>query len=151
MLKSFDQFVNEEREGIFKGDLRVGASRAFINRSKDKIAYRVLEFIYKSGEKGRSYTDIVRFIVSLKGREYDWKKDRGYWATNLLVYGRSRGPYRIQNEQSGGGLLLTYCDRVGKNYILKPWVKRFFDLEEFEGMDLSDESIDFLSKLGEFE
>lgn len=151
MLKSFSQFVNEEREGIFKGDLRVGASRAFINRSKDKIAYRVLEFIYKSGEKGRSYTDIVKFIVSLKGKEYNWKEDRGYWATNLLVYGGGRRPYGFQSERSGGGLLQTYCDKVGKNYVLKSWAKKFFDLEEFEGMDLSDESIDFLSKLGEFE
>ena len=149
MLKSFSQFVNEEREGIFKGDLRVGASRAFINRSKDKIAYQVLEFIYKSGEKGRSYTDIVKFIVGLKGKEYNWKEDRGYWATNLLAYGRGYGPYG-PSEKSGGDLLSTYCDKVGKNYVLKPFAKKFFDLEEFEGMDLSDESIDFLSKLGGF-
>lgn len=149
MLKSFSQFVNEEREGIFKGDLRVGASRAFINRSKDKTAYRVLEFIYKSGEKGRSYTDIVKFIVSLKGKEYNWQEDRGYWATNLLVYGRGYGPYG-PSSKLGGGLLSTYCDKAGKNYVLKPFARKFFDLEEFEGIDLSDESIDFLSKLGGF-
>ncbi len=72
MLKSFDQFVNESRrEGIFKGDLRTGASPAFIERSKNTTAYKVLKFIYDSGEQGRRYTDIVRFIVEdLRGEEY---------------------------------------------------------------------------------
>lgn len=143
MLKSFNQFVNEEREGIFKGGLRKGASRAFINRSKKTMAYKVLEFIYRSGEKGRRYTDIVKFIVeSNTNREYDWQTDRGYWGTNLLQYGMWK---------EGGNLLGTYCNKVGKNWVLKPEIKEFFDLEEFGDLDVSPESIEFLSKLSLFE
>lgn len=145
MLKSFVQFVNEAREGIFKGDLRLGASRKFINRSKDTTAYRVLDFIYRSGDEGRRYTDITRFIVGLDGREYDPKLHRGWWGTNLLAYGGWRG-----EGKSGGNLLGTYCDKAGKGYVLKPWVKDFFDIEEFGDLDVSPESIEFLSKLNAF-
>lgn len=143
MLKSFAEFVNESREGIFKGGLRPGASRAFINRSKSTTAYQVLKFIYDSGEEGRRYTDIVKFIVELKGEEYDYKTHRGHWATNLLVYG--------YGNSIGGGLLQTYCDKVEKKYVLKPWAKEFFDLEEFGDLDVSPEAISFLSRLTSLE
>lgn len=146
MLKSFTEFVNEERQGIFKGDLRVGANRAFINRAKKTTAYRVLEFIYLGGEVGRRYSEIVRFIVEeVKGRPYDWRKDRGYWATQLLSYNDYWGRY-----ESRTGLLERYCDNVDNRYVLKPWAREFFKLESFSDLDVSPDALDFLTKLNAF-
>lgn len=141
MLKSFDQFVNESRrEGIFRGDLRTGASSAFIERSKNTTAYKVLNFIYESGEEGRRYTDIVKFIVEeIKGAKYDRSK-RGYWGTNLVhfnTFNREKKP-----------LLYTYAMKNPEGrWILKPEVKEFFDLQEFGDLEISKDSIDLLSMI----
>ena len=141
MLKSFDQFVNESRrEGIFKGDLRTGASSAFIERSKNTTAYKVLNFIYDSGEQGRRYTDIVRFIVEdLRGEEYTRDK-RGWWGTQLVHFNR------FNREKKP--LLYTYAMKNPEGrWILKPEVKEFFDLQEFGDLEISKDSIDLLSKI----
>jgi hypothetical protein len=141
MLKSFDQFVNEaRREGIFRGDLNKGASPAFIERSKETTAYKVLKFIYDSGENGRRYTDIVKFIVEdLRGGEYTRDK-RGYWGTNLVHYNR------FNRERLP--LLYTYAMKNSEGrWVLKPQTKEFFDLQEFGDLDLSAGSIDLLAKI----
>jgi hypothetical protein len=142
MLLSFNRFVNEaKREGIFTGGLKTGASQAFIDRSKKTTSYKILKFIYSAGEEGRRYTDIVKFIVEdLGGDRYDHKIHRGWWATNLI--------YKDPFNRDKNPLLYSYAEKNSAGrWVLNSKTREFFDLQEFGDLDISQDSIDFLSRL----
>ena len=99
---------------------------------------RVLDFIKKGGERGRSFTEIQRFVCRMNGIDWDEREKtvvvstplvpvvfdanlvprrkprrryRGYWCTNLLGGCESTG-YRP-------GILPRYCLRNGQgNWVL---------------------------------
>jgi hypothetical protein len=136
-LLGFDQFIGEA--GIFSGDLTMMSIKA-LEKAKHTRAYKILEFIFESGESGVRYTDITKFIVEkLKGEKYDHRIHRGHWATNLLGSG-----YR----QSSRGLLYLYCQKTESGrWKLNPETRQFFDEERELYSKLSDKSRDFLSAL----
>ena len=109
------------------------------------MKYKVLKFIWQSGTSGRKYTDIVKFILGLKGQTYT-NDLRGYWATNLVG---SFGFY------GGGkpGLLSLYCSKnQDKKWILTDsnLRKHFLEKEsELSGFEKGD--IEVLDLLGMFE
>lgn len=96
--------------------------------SEDSITYRVLRFVWESGQTGRRYSEIVRFIVEeIKNEKYDSSK-RGYWATNLIL---RTGYFNKEKE----GILIKYA---GKNdqgrWILKdPLLIAHFDGADADG------------------
>lgn len=89
---------------------------------------QIIEFV-KASPSGRTFTEIQRFIVELKGYDYDEKtlinswavrnkgakpkyarRWRGYWCTYLLGGG-------IGNCYGPGLLRLNGCKKVGKAWV----------------------------------
>jgi hypothetical protein len=134
-LLGFDQFIGEA--GIFSGDLTMMSIKA-LEKAKHTRAYKILEFIFESGESGVRYTDITKFIVEkLKGEKYDHRIHRGHWATNLLG-----------SEYGTPGLLRLYCQKTESGrWKLNPETRQFFDEVRELYSKLSDKSLDFLSAL----
>jgi hypothetical protein len=94
--------------------------------------YEVLKHI-KNHPEGLTFGEIQRFVVEAHGLNYDeferftcvWngrkisrRKYRGWWCDNLL--GACKSPYRGRV-----GILIEFCDKVGKKYFLKPDAKIF--------------------------
>ena len=83
-VATYSQFINEARTKEWIDDIEDKDGKLHNVRSDDTTKIKVLEFIYESGDDGRRYTDIVRFIVEdIGGDTYHHTTHRGYWATNL--------------------------------------------------------------------
>lgn len=134
-LHSFNQFIGEA--GIFSGDLTSLSIKA-LNRAKNTKAYKILEFIFESGENGRRYTDIVKFIVEdLNGDVYNHEIHRGWWAANLLG-----------GQWSHRGLLYLYCKKLENGrWKVNDETTKFFESESELYKDLSQKESDLLNKL----
>lgn len=116
--------------GIYRGGLTNLAIEA-LEKKKSTVAFKILEYIHQSGEMGRSHTEVVTFILSLKGRRYTHETDRGYYATNL--YGSDNRPYWIRNgsRRSNPGLYELYCEKAeGGRRRLNMETADFFDEQE---------------------
>lgn len=115
-ILTYIEFLNEAQEWLetgkkestdLSGKRTVTSDKMSISRTNK---YKILEYIFKSGNEGRRYTDIIKFIVEdLKGGKYNWKTDRGYYATNLLG----------SRFDTGGSILYKYCNKNSEN---KKWV-----------------------------
>lgn len=111
-------------------------------KSGNTITYKILKFIWESEKIGRKYSEILRFILDLKGIESSRSK-RGYWATSLLG-----------DRHTGRGILRIYCKKNedGRWVLTDINLKKHFLLtqtEEFKGMDAMD--IEIINTLGMFE
>jgi hypothetical protein len=116
--------------GIYQGGLTDLAIEA-LEKKKNTTAFKILEYIQQSGEMGRSHTEIVKFILSLKGRTYNHETDRGYYATNL--YGSDNRPFWIRGEskRSNPGLYELYCEKTEDGrWKLNTKAADFFDEQE---------------------
>ena len=119
--------------GIYQGGLNDLAIEA-LEKKKSTTAFKILEYIHQSGEMGRSHTEIVKFILSLKGRTYNHETDRGYYATNL--YGSDNRPYWIRGgrDRSNPGLYALYCEKTEDGrWRLNMETADFFDEQEGVG------------------
>ena len=141
-VATYSQFVNEARTKEWLDDVDDKFGKINRIRIDDTTKIRVLEYIYESGENGRSYTDIVKFIVEeIKGMTYDWKKHRGYWATNLTA---SVGFWGGKNS----GLLTQYCEKNenGRWVLANAKLKSYFMKSDFRGV-LDDDAMSALKDL----
>jgi hypothetical protein len=119
--------------GIYRGGLTDLAIEA-LEKKKSTIAFKILEYIHQSGEMGRSHTEVITFILSLKGRAYTHETDRGYYATNL--YGSDDRPFwlRAGSRRSNPGLYELYCEKAdGGRWRLNMKTADFFDEQEGVG------------------
>ena len=120
----------DKSSGIYQGGLTRLAIEA-LEKKKSTIAFKILEYIYQSGEMGRSHTEVVTLILGLKGRTYNHTTDRGYYATNL--YGSDNRPFWIRNgsRRSNPGLYELYCEKAeGGRWKLNRETADFFDEQE---------------------
>ena len=118
--------------GIYRGGLTDLAIEA-LEKKKSTIAFKILEYIHQSGEMGRSHTEVVTFILRIKGRTYNHTTDRGYYATNL--YGSNDGQYwQGILDRTNPGLYALYCEKAdGGRWRLNMETADFFDEQEGVG------------------
>jgi len=119
-IKSYQQFINENRNKKWLDD--VTDNRGHINKimTADTVRIKTLEFIYKSGKNGRSYTDIVRFIVEeLNGKTYHHTVNRGNYS-GLLTGVPSSYRRTTQNDHApmATGILYKYCEKIKNKWVL---------------------------------
>lgn len=116
-IKSYQQFINENRTKEWLDD--VEDSQGYVNKimTGDTVRIKTLEFIYKSGKKGRTYTDIVRFIVEeLNGKTYHHTVNRGNYSGLLTGI---PSPYsRNERPPMATGILYKYCENIKNKWVL---------------------------------
>ena len=115
-IKNYTEYIAESSKyNWIETDLdsrgrSTGKMRVSPEESKSTMKYKVLRFIFESGKRGRRYTDIVKYIVEeLHNRVYDYRTDRGYWATNLL--GANSWYEARRDGPRAYGILNKYCNR----------------------------------------
>ena len=64
--------------------------------------WRTLKYIKASGEKGRTRTEVVKFLFDISnGKDsYNPISDRGYWSTNIW------------------NIIFSWCDQEGRKYTI---------------------------------
>lgn len=115
-------------------------------RLDDTTRIRILEFIYEAGNEGRSYTDIVRFIVeTIKGETYNWKTHRGYGSGQLTGI---PGHHWTNQGAQKYGLLYKYCKKNenGRWVLANDKLLAYFMKSDFRGM-LDDDALNALGDL----
>jgi hypothetical protein len=147
-IKSYTEYILESIKYIpttVKHHERRGGrylwSDRIVKTKVDSKQMKILEFIYKSGEEGRRYTDILRFIVEdLNGDKYTNDK-RGIYSDNLIGLPR-RGP-------SQQGMLHKYCNKNdnGKWVLNMNEIWLYFKMNSLSQV-LSDEDMNVLGALG---
>lgn len=116
-IKSYQQFINENRTKEWLDD--VEDSQGYVNKimTSDTVRIKTLEFIYKSGKTGRTYTDIVRFIIEeINGEVYHHTVHRGYYS-GLLTGIPSRYRYD-ERPPMATGILYKYCENIKNKWVL---------------------------------
>lgn len=140
-INTYNQFINEARTKEWM-EVEDNLGKTSNIRIDDTTKIRVLEFIYESGEEGRRYTEIVKYIVEeIKGMVYNWKIHRGYWSTNLTGGGGMWGGPRT-------GLLSIYCKKNenGRWVLANDKLQAYFMKSDFRGM-LDDDAMSALKDL----
>ena len=133
--KLVKESISFKRGQSSKDTLELGFGSKIMNTK----AFKVLEFIADSGEEGRSFTEIQRYIYfdinkAPKGEDWfdkktqgRWNDKKGHWDDHVKGSRVSRGYW---NAQLGSfldrkGLLDYYCEKNEKGkWVLKRWPKR---------------------------
>jgi hypothetical protein len=143
-IDTYKTFVNESKSknswletGVNdKGD---DTGRTRVGPGDETLKLKVLRYIAKSGMAGVRYTDIIKFIMKSKGETYNYKTDRGHWATNLL------GTSGYWRDSKDTGILLKYCTKNQANrWILKNEPLQKYFAKTDIGDLLSDNALDSL-------
>lgn len=152
-VDTYLDFINEDKKSKAKhqwldtgskpgtiedtGRMRVGGG------DDETIKYKVLKFISEHGDRGVRYTDIIKYILEIKGQgPYDHKKHRGHWATNLL------GTTGYWSGGKGTGLLLKYCTKNEDNkwVIANDALSKYFMSADLSDL-LDDDALSALSEI----
>jgi len=141
-VATYLQFINEARTKEWM-EVEDNLGKTSNMRIDDTTKIRVLEFIYESGEEGRRYTDIVKFIIEEIKQMGPYSRDqhRGYWSTNLTgAGGMFGGPIT--------GLLPRYCKKNenGRWVLANDKLQAYFMKSDFRGM-LDDDAMSALKDL----
>jgi hypothetical protein len=125
--RSFTQFIVESEEKWVTTDptwSRVeGTNRVKISGNTTK--YQILKFIYASEDHGRSYGEVLKYIIEyIGGEKYKPTEHRGRYASNLTGF----GPSRV-------GILNQYCKKndINRWVLTDTALIRHFDQLKEEG------------------
>lgn len=89
---------------IYRGELW-SIPVKLLEKKKNRIAYKLLEFINRFGKEGVKVGEIKKYLIeNLHGKKYDPVKDRGYWNTSLYGYNNVRGLFDYYCEKVPGSL-----------------------------------------------
>lgn len=122
-----------KKPSIYGGNLTEMSIKA-LEKKQNTIAFKVLLFIFSHPE-GVRYTDIVKFIIELKGEVYSPELHRGWWSANLNGSGSPWG-----NKKPG--LLPLYCEKTPKglyklNQATYDFIEKSFIPEEYADAPLA--------------
>lgn len=147
-ILKYNDYINEKKENMlnvgrhtpkYNWIYRNPKEREFNLRIDDTTKYKLLKFIYNKGSEGVKYSDVLRYLFEeIKGKPYDWKKDRGNYSSVLSGEGgrtlgilqafctkNENGKYVLTNRQlldhfnklkDEGDLDTPYYERRLKNH-----------------------------------
>jgi len=144
-INTYREFINESDKWIeteYKQSSKDNTDR-LSNRNTSVL--KILEFIYKSGNDGVKYTDIIKFIMEeIKGETYNPVEHRGYFSGMLT--GRP-GSWRGGGGQTYG-ILYRFCEKKENGrWILKDNKLQSYFMKSDMGDMLTDDELDALAEI----